>query len=57
MPKCGVCGYSFSERTLTKHAQSACGEEDIKAPSVRYAPEIDDVQRQIEEDSANGYYR
>lgn len=57
MPKCGACGYYFSERTLTKHAQSACGEEDIKASSVRYAPEIDDVQRQIEEDSANGYYR
>ena len=31
MPKCGVCGWTFSDRTLTKHAQTACGEEDIKA--------------------------
>ena len=49
MPTCGVCGYSFSERTLTKHAQSACGEEDIKATSVRYAPEVDDLIKMEEE--------
>jgi len=27
MPKCGVCGWSFSDRTLTKHAETPCGEE------------------------------
>lgn len=39
MPKCGSCGWEFSHRTLTKHAETPCGEEDSKAPSVRYAPE------------------
>ena len=53
MPKCGVCGWNFSARTLTKHAETACGEEDSKAPSVRYAPELDDLIRQAEEDEAN----
>ena len=53
-PTCGVCGYSFSERTLTKHAQSACGEEDTKAPAMAYAPEIDDVIRNAEESAHNG---
>lgn len=53
MPKCGVCGWNFSERTLTKHAQSACGEEDSKASSVRYAPEVDDLIRQEEESNGN----
>ena len=33
MPKCGACGWTFSERTLTKHADTACGEEDVKAMS------------------------
>ena len=51
MPKCGVCGWSFSARTLTKHAETPCGEEDSKAPSVRYAPEktINDLVREREE--------
>jgi len=31
MPKCGVCGWSFSDRTLTKHAETPCGEESEKA--------------------------
>jgi len=47
MPKCGVCGWSFSERTLTKHAETACGEEDIKAG--RCEPELDDLIRMEEE--------
>ena len=51
MPKCGACGWSFSERTLTKHAQSACGEEDVKAPA--YSPELDDLIRGEEETIAN----
>jgi len=50
MPKCGACGWTFSERTLTKHAETACGEEDVKAMS-RPRPELDDVIRQIEEDN------
>ncbi len=50
MPKCGACGWEFSERTLTKHAETACGEEDSKAGAKPYAPEIDDIIRQMEED-------
>lgn len=55
MPKCGVCGWSFSERTLVTHAQTACGEEDSKASSVKYAPErtINDLMKEIEEGKAN----
>lgn len=55
MPKCGVCGWSFSERTLATHAQTACGEEDSKASSVKYAPEktINDLMKEIEEGKAN----
>ena len=49
-PICGACGWSFSERTLATHAQTACGEEDSKAGAKPYAPEIDDIIRQIEED-------
>jgi hypothetical protein len=47
MPKCGVCGWSFSDRTLMKHAETPCGEESEKAG--KYLPEIDDLQRQEEE--------
>jgi hypothetical protein len=50
MPKCGVCGWSFSERTLTKHAETPCGEGDSKAEARPYAPEIDDLIK-IEEES------
>ena len=46
-PRCGACGWSFSERTLTKHAETACGEEDIKAG--RCEPELDDLIRMEEE--------
>ena len=31
MPKCGVCNWNFSERTLMKHAETACGLEEEKA--------------------------
>jgi predicted RNA-binding Zn-ribbon protein involved in translation (DUF1610 family) len=31
--KCGVCGWHFSDRTLVKHSETACGEESIKAES------------------------
>jgi len=47
MPKCGVCGWSFSDRTLMKHAETPCGEESEKAG--RYLPEVDDLLRQEEE--------
>lgn len=51
MPKCGSCGWNFSARTLTKHAETACGNEDIKAPAISYAPEktINDLIREREE--------
>ena len=51
MPKCGVCGWSFSGWAMAKHAETACGEEDSKAPAVRYAPEktINDLVREREE--------
>jgi hypothetical protein len=54
MPKCGACGWEFSARTLTKHAETPCGEEDSKAPSRRYLPEVDDIIKQQEEDKENG---
>ena len=46
-PSCGVCGWSFSDRTLMKHAETPCGEESEKAG--KYLPEIDDLLRQEEE--------
>lgn len=49
MPKCGVCGWTFSDRTLTKHAETPCGEESEKAEPRSYAPEIDDLIRMEEE--------
>ena len=54
MPKCGVCGWTFSDRTLTKHAETACGVEDSKAEARPYAPEIDDIIKQMEEEQGNG---
>ena len=49
--KCGSCGWTFSERTLTKHADTPCGEEDIKAGVRPYEPAINDIIRQLEEHS------
>jgi hypothetical protein len=51
MPKCGVCGWNFSDRTLTKHAESVCGMEEEKADRVAYSPEIDDLIKEMEEAS------
>ena len=48
--KCGVCGDRYGE-LLVKHAELC--EDDRKAPSVRYAPEIDDLVREIEEGEGN----
>jgi hypothetical protein len=49
MPKCGVCGWSFSDRTLTKHAESVCGLDEEKADRVAYSPEVDDLIKEMEE--------
>ena len=48
MPKCGVCGWNFSDRTLMKHAETPCGEESEKAGRVMSSPEIDDYASQIQ---------
>jgi hypothetical protein len=50
MPKCGVCGWSFSARTLVKHAETPCGEEDSKAEARPYSPEVDDLIKIMEEE-------
>jgi hypothetical protein len=47
-PRCGVCGWSFSDRTLMKHAETPCGEESEKAGRVMSSPEIDDYASQIQ---------
>jgi hypothetical protein len=52
MPKCGVCGWSFSDRTLMKHAYTPCGEDNEKAKAMAYAPEIDDLIKEMEEGNA-----
>jgi hypothetical protein len=49
MPKCGACGYTFSDRTIVKHAEGVCGVEDTKAPSRPFSPEVDDLIKQMEE--------
>ena len=50
-PSCGVCGWNFSDRTLTKHAETACGLDEEKADRVAYSPEIDDIIKEMEEAS------
>lgn len=45
-PRCGACGWTFSERTMAKHAYTPCGEEDVKA---KVRPELDDLIKMIEE--------
>ena len=47
-PRCGVCGWSFSDRTLMKHAETPCGEESEKAGRVMSSPEIDDYASQLQ---------
>jgi len=53
MPRCGSCGWQFSERTLTKHAETPCGEESEKAGAMPYSLEIDDIQKMIDEGVEN----
>ena len=48
--KCGVYEGHYGD-LLVKHGE-VC-EDDSKAPSVRYAPELDDLIKQKEEDEAN----
>ena len=47
MSRCGVCHGTISEDTLAKHAFYC--EDDVKASSVRYAPEVDDLIKMEEE--------
>lgn len=49
MPKCGVCGWSFSGWAMTKHAETPCGEEDIKAEARPFEPAVNDLVRALEE--------
>lgn len=44
--RCGICNQRYGD-LMVKHGE-VC-EDDMKAPSVRYAPEIDDLIREIEE--------
>jgi len=53
-PSCGVCGWNFSDRTLTKHAETACGMEEEKADRVAYSPEIDDLIKMEDYSSQRG---
>jgi hypothetical protein len=53
VPKCGVCGWSFGGWAMTKHAETPCGEESEKAGRMSYAPEIDDLIKQLEEEEGN----
>ena len=48
MPRCGVCNSSYGE-LMVKHAELC--EDDRKAEARPYAPEIDDLIRQREEDN------
>ena len=48
MPRCGVCGDHYGE-LMVKHAELC--EDDSKAEARPYAPEIDDLIRQREEDN------
>ena len=50
MSSCGVCGGTIS-RTVIPHGVIC--EDDTKAPAMPYAPEIDDLIRQQEEEKAN----
>lgn len=46
MPRCGVCGQRYGD-LMVKHGE-VC-EDDSKAPAIRYAPEIDDLIKMIDE--------
>lgn len=52
-PRCGVCDWNFSDRTLMKHAETPCGEESEKAERMPYALEVDDLIKLIEEGEGN----
>ena len=51
MPRCGVCGGRYGE-LMVKHAELC--EDDSKAEARPYAPEIDDLIKQLEEEQVNG---
>ena len=48
--KCGVCGGGIAN-TLVPHG--AICEDDSKAGRMPYAPEIDDIIKQLEEEQGN----
>ena len=50
MAKCGVCGGGIS-LTVVPHAELC--EDDRKAPVRPFAPEIDDIIKQLEEGEGN----
>jgi hypothetical protein len=54
MPKCGACGWTFSDKTLARHSETPCGEEDVKAPVRKHQPEIDDIIKMIDEEEGEG---
>ena len=50
MSKCGVCGGGIA-LTVVPHAELC--EDDRKAPSRKFLPEIDDLIKQLEEEEGN----
>jgi hypothetical protein len=50
MPKCGVCNGRYGE-LMVSHAELC--EDDRKAPARPYAPELDDLIKQLEEGEGN----
>lgn len=51
MARCGVCNEHYGD-LLVRHGE-VC-DDDSKAPSRRYLPEVDDIIKQQEEDKENG---
>lgn len=48
--RCGVCGDRYGD-LIVKHAELC--EDDMKAPSRRHLPELDDLVKEIEEGKDN----
>lgn len=50
MPKCGICNEGYGD-LMVKHGEIC--DDDMKAPNVKYSPEIDDIIKMIEEGEGN----
>jgi hypothetical protein len=50
MAKCGICGQRYGD-LLVRHADLC--EDDVKAKAQPYAPELDDLIKQLEEGEDN----